>query len=166
MLLLLPLFYTASQEIQPVSLTWSRYGRGGNSYSWGWGRPVVNLLAFSGGLFLDYHVALRWLCVLGLATAVAVDSMSYYELLWELGCIREDRCPLQNGFTEKFVRYAQLRDLAAVGMELWALLLALYLLSAVGACFTAYRYSQLQGGQHNRTAVMMRSLTQRKQNFA
>ncbi|CAM9200680.1 unnamed protein product, partial [Laminaria digitata] len=140
--LLLPLFWSAAADGHPVITPITSFG---NGYSWnfGWARPVAHFaLAFIGS-FLDFHPVARLSCLVGMAQAVVLDTISSYDLGTQIDCVVSGNCAMPEHYSLWGLRLLNARDLMSVALATWTLLLIAYLSAIIGVCRTQYRFRQL-----------------------
>ncbi|CAM9612753.1 unnamed protein product, partial [Discosporangium mesarthrocarpum] len=153
LVLLVPLFVAVAQNAQPVHTPITSYGNG-SSWNFGWGRPCVHLVLVGMGLFLEYHPAVRWACLMGLGQAIALDTLSSYDVQEEINCVGMGRCGLPAGYSWDSLWLTGVRDLTSLLLEVWALLLMAYLNTAIGPWNVRYSYRQLRGDSDKRNNEM------------
>jgi hypothetical protein len=154
MALLVPLTKAAAaKQPAPMPTPVTSYA-GGDSWNFGWGRPLCGLVLCAVGLFLDYHPALRWACIAGLLSALVFDTISAFDITQQMTCVQSSRCPLVPGYTLSAMALLRSRDLGACAVNTWALLHMAYLSAVIGPCSTRFSYRQLHPGQHNRSGVL------------
>eukprot|EP00953_Heterococcus_sp_UTEX-ZZ885_P005931 3673-Heterococcus_DN1.PRE.1 len=113
MALLVPLMKAAAaKQPAPMPTPVTSYA-GGDSWNFGWGRPLCGLVLCSVGLFLDYHPALRWACISGLLSALVFDTISAFDITQQMICVQSGRCPLVPGYTLSNMALLRGRDLGA-----------------------------------------------------
>lgn len=158
--LLLPLFWSAAADGHPVITPITSFGNG-HSWNFGWARPVAHFaLAFIGS-FLDFHPVARLSCLVGMAQAVVLDTISSYDLGTQIDCVVSGNCAMPEHYSLWGLRLLNARDLMSVALATWTLLLIAYLSAIIGVCRTQYRFRQLHVGDHNRVWVMQNELAKR-----
>lgn len=159
LLLLVPLVLCAGQEYPaPVPTPVTEYENKKGSWNYGFGRPLWGMTCIAIGLFLDYHPAVRWICVQGLVITLVGDAVSVFDLVNHLDCVNAERCALVAPYTVEAMQFLCWRDLVGSFFGVWALLQVLYLAVSIGLCNTRHTYSALHPGQHNRALALRREL--------
>ncbi len=158
--LLIPLYWGAASDGRPVITPITAYGNG-SSWNFGWGRPVVHFGFAFVGMFLDSHPTVRVSCMVGMAQAVVMDTLSSYDLGTQIECVESGRCALPGHITMWGLRLLHTRDFMSVALATWALLLVSYLSLVIGICRTRYTFRKLHAGDHNRVLVMRTELAKR-----
>lgn len=151
--LLLPLIWGAAVDMSPVTTPMTPVGYG-KSWNFGWGRPCMHFMLAFVGVFLDYHPVARFSCILGMAQALVLDTLSSYDLGTMIDCVESGRCALPDGHSIWGLKLLNARDLVSVLLATWALLLIGHLSLVIGTCRIRYSFRQLHAGDHNRVAVM------------
>lgn len=158
--LLGPLFWEAAADNHPVISPITSYGNG-SSWNFGWGRPVIHFAFVFFGFSLDFHALARLSCVLGMAQAMVLDTLSSYDLGTQIECVKSGRCALPENTSLWDLKLLNARDLTSVALGTCALLLVGYLSLVIGICRVRFSFRQLQGGDRNRVYAMRKELAKR-----
>lgn len=155
--LLFPLFFVAASKNYPVVAPMTSLSDGG-SWNFGWGRPCVHLTLAFVGTFLDHHPAARISCILGMALAIFLDSLSSYNIGAQLQCVSSAKCALPGKYTARGLIFLRARDHISLLLATWALLLACHLSRDIGMRHIRYPLRRLHQGDYNRVEVMRAEL--------
>ncbi|CAK4080782.1 unnamed protein product [Aphanomyces euteiches] len=107
-------------------------------------RPLAAMLGIAFGFSTNFHASFRVGVVIVLAALVAVDTVSEVHYVSILSCAKKGAtCTDVSTMTTDRLQVLIFRDLFAIALELWALLVTAYLCVAVGACHSRYTPRQL-----------------------
>lgn len=85
------------------------------------------------------HPALRWFYITCLVGMISLDSISFLLLEAQRRCIKSTSCDVPHGHTTGSITFLLYRDLIALSLQTWALLLLVFVMTAAGFCH--HRYS-------------------------
>ncbi|OUX01874.1 MAG: hypothetical protein CBD91_03615 [Phycisphaeraceae bacterium TMED231] len=118
--------------------------RSGQSWNFGFGRPVFGI-AFCGILFsITASHVLRWLALVSLLVVILADSISEIDLSNHITCLERGLCEYAEGYNLVVMCMMWWRDLLALFTEVWALVTIAYLLAALGLSSTRYSARDLK----------------------
>mmetsp|Transcript_26060 Transcript_26060/g.34199 ORF Transcript_26060/g.34199 Transcript_26060/m.34199 type:complete len:332 (-) Transcript_26060:169-1164(-) len=159
-LLQLPLFYIAANLGTPIIDAKTSYtGGDGDSWNYGWGRPLTALGFLGvGGLFITSHWVFRILTILGLMQDIILNTVSAVDLDNWISCINTSKCVATTGYNYEWYTELRTRDCGTMFLEIWLLLLVVTISLANGFFSARYSYRQLSTGDANRMEVMRKEI--------
>jgi hypothetical protein len=166
-LLMMPLLYCVITVGAPLKLhAYTVYDSKGNSWLYGWGRPIVGLVFVGIGLIADMHMYPRVLCMLGCIHQVVMDGLSEFQVhnYYKQGVHRN--APTGK-YTAEMLHLYYWRDLVSIGIGLLLILYLSYFSSIVGwGLRQRISYASIVGGDLDRCATMrqQREIRRRVQN--
>lgn len=142
-LLAMPLAITAIELDNPVVTDVTTFA---STQSWlfGVGRPVCAILVgIPFGVAASVHATIRWLLAFQLLTQVVLDTLSASELHRFIGCLQRDMCTHVSGWNNTGMAFIWLRDVMALVLEVWALVLLGHVFVLHGVSLNVFTHDQL-----------------------
>ena len=152
---LLPLIYCVIELGGPLKLhSITQYGSKGDSWLYGWGRPVLGLVVVGVGAIGDMHIYPRVICILGCCQQIVMDGLSEFQIRNYYTQVLHKGAP--TGLYTSSMLYAYYwRDLISVFLCFLILLEMCYFSCIVGWGTIPYlSYSIISGGELDRCSAM------------
>lgn len=154
LLLNLFLVYCVIQYGSPITIgAFTNLGHG-QSWLYGYPRPVIGLALIGCGGLGDMHPYPRLLCVLGLFHQICCDAFSAYQVNQYIYQIQHQSAPT-GLYTETLLNIYYYRDLLSFGLCVWILFLNILFIVTVGIWNPPFlTYQTIVGGDFDRCEVM------------
>lgn len=150
----LMLLYFAIGLGPPIVLhAYTSYGNG-DSWIYGYARPLVGILCIGMGTMGDMHAMFRWMCVIGVVHQIIFNALSAFQIGQYIDQVKQLSAPTGD-YTLTALNIYYWRDVLSFGLCIWILLLNSLFLSVVGLTNRPFiRYQEIAGGDFDRAAVM------------
>lgn len=137
------------------------YGNG-DSWLYGFGRPVSGLVFIGVGLFGALYPIPRLLCMLGCFAEIVGDAISAFQVRDQYNQVREEGAP-SNGYSEYGLQVYYWRDIVSIALCSTIFLSMAWLSCIVGWCDPQLIHpSQVTGHDLDRVSVLHNMRTKRK----
>jgi hypothetical protein len=130
----------------------------GDSWTYGYGRPISGLILISFGFLAEMHSAARIICIAGCTSQIVVDSFSSFQVGSLLQEVRYFDSPSGNYSYDSLLFYTR-RDFLSLFISTLSLFLCSYLSCIVGWCQPQLiSYQVIRGNDLDRASVMRQHL--------
>mmetsp|Transcript_52779 Transcript_52779/g.146534 ORF Transcript_52779/g.146534 Transcript_52779/m.146534 type:complete len:256 (+) Transcript_52779:3-770(+) len=154
-----PLAFNAFSLGHPLvrdATTFATKGLGVGSMSWnfGVGRPIsVVVFGAALGATASVHPAMRWALVLLLVAQVCLDTLACGQFHLRLECIESGKCLYVPGYDKYGMFLLWARELAALVLDVWALLILGHIFVMHGCATNLYTPRQLSQAHDSLAAL-------------
>lgn len=137
------------------------YGNG-ESWIYGYARPVSGIILLSFGFFGEMHPGTRFLCIIGCLLEGMGDAISAYQVHDYSNQMQKESAP-SNGLSSLAWQTYLWRDIISFALCTVNLFLVLHLMCILGFCLPQFiHHSQISGDDYDRYGVMHRLRSERK----
>mmetsp|Transcript_123303 Transcript_123303/g.343901 ORF Transcript_123303/g.343901 Transcript_123303/m.343901 type:complete len:223 (-) Transcript_123303:67-735(-) len=123
------LFVFETQKAATTRFVWPNYGIF---------RPGAGLLACLLSAFSDTHVCFRWIAFLWPALFITVDTLMFVSLRATIACREAGTCEATSGFSVDDLAVLAWRDLVAIFLHIWLMLVVAATSMSMGMCHARY----------------------------
>lgn len=160
MFVILPLIYYCIVYGPPITINVvTSYGNG-DSWIYGYGRPVLGIILIGVGSFSDMHFICRFVCLIGCILQISFDSISATQVYSYKQSVSSNSAPTGTYSITAFDFYIW-RDVVSIGICTLIWLFITYLLTMLGWGHQRVPFWQIVGGPMDRPTVMRLQLNKK-----
>ena len=159
--LLLPLIYYCVVLGPPITLNVvTSYGNG-DSWIYGYGRPIAGIILIGTGAFSEMHFFCRYICMIGCILQICFDSISCIQVYSYLQNVQSNSAPLAKYYSIQAYQFYVWRDIISIAICFLITLFMTYLFTLLGWGKQHIPFWQIAGGNLDRENIMRGQLTNR-----